>query len=156
MRSLNFIVRLRKNGTPHFSSIYTLKCPKKAKFSFTLGRSVECHQNIFFFLLSMNFIPIRCAKIFSSIFRGARKTLKNCANCTNFANSEIECEEWGEEKIDMRMKSSPPWPMRYEVRFLNFFSMRNEVRTSTKSKRIKTVNVMRNLSSQFIKNAFFN
>ena len=25
--------------------------------------------------------------------------------------------------------------MRFEVRFLNFFSMRNEVRTSTKSKR---------------------
>ena len=42
VRSLNFIARLRKKGTPHFSSIQTLKCPKKAHFSFPLGRSVEC------------------------------------------------------------------------------------------------------------------
>ena len=76
--------------------------------------------------MSQNVFLIRYATIFSSIFRGTRKTLKNCANCTNFANSEIECEEWGEEKNDMRMRSSPPWPMRFEVRFLNFFSMRNE------------------------------
>ena len=98
-----------------------LKCPKKAQFSFTLGRSVECHQNFCFFLMWPNFFLIRCAKIFSSIFRGARKTLKNCANCTNFTNLVIKCEEWGEEKNVVRMRSSPPWPMRFEVTFLNFF-----------------------------------
>ena len=121
-----------------YSSLFlnlNTQIPPKANFFFTLGRSVECHQFFCFFLMSPNFFLIRCAKIFSSIFRGARKTLKNCANCKNFANSEIECEEWGEEKNDMRMRSSPPWPMRFEVWFLNFFSMRNEVRTSTKSKR---------------------
>ena len=38
VRSLNFIARLRKKDTLHFSSIQTLKCPKKAHFSFTLNR----------------------------------------------------------------------------------------------------------------------
>ena len=109
--------------------------PKKAHFSFTLDESVECHQNFCFFLMWPNFFLIRCAKIFSSIFRGARKTLKNCANYTNFTNLVMVCEEWGEEKNVVRMRSSPPWPMRFEVTFLNFFSMRNEVRTSTRSKR---------------------
>ena len=33
------------------------------------------------------------------------------------------------------MRSSPPQPMRFEDLILNFFSMRNEVRSSTKSKR---------------------
>ena len=87
------------------------------------------------FFMSLNFFLIRCAKIFSSIFRGARKTLKNCANYTNFTNLVMVCEEWGEEKNVVRMRSSLPWPLRFEVTFLNVFSMRNEVRTSTRSKR---------------------
>ena len=95
--------------------------PKKAHFSFTLDESVECHQNFCFFLMWPNFFLIRCAKIFSSIFRGARKTLKNCANYTNFTNLVMVCEEWGEEKNVVRMRSSLPWPMRFEVTFLNVF-----------------------------------
>ena len=94
--------------------------PKKLIF-LHFRRICRMPSKFWLFLMSPNFFLIRCAKIFSNIFRGARKTLKNCANYTNFTNLVMVCEEWGEEKNVVRMRSSLPWPMRFEVTFLNVF-----------------------------------
>ena len=59
--------------------------------------------------------------MFSILLEVLEKLKINHANSTTFANLEIECEEKGEEKNDVRMSSSPPRPMNFEVRYLNFF-----------------------------------
>ena len=135
VRSLNFLVRLRGKFVPQFSSIFNktffdLKNLMKILVFFWSKISNCCiffakkafHRKYFCFFW-------RKIKILENI--NAQKHNKQAWGI-NLSNLIFESEEWGEEKLDVRMRYLIFYSMRNEVKHLICYSMRNEVRSLTK------------------------